>query len=137
MKLNHCFKKKTKILIIGAKEPNDKLVIRFINGLDTSNIICLGDNDKMNLNIYTYAKLKGFTIINSNHYKTGLWKNHSWPSYYDDYNNPDYYKLYYEFLPSKIYILDDNYDSNIERYKFTECLDINKVDVIVIKYNSR
>jgi hypothetical protein len=43
------------------------------------------------------------------------------------------YNIFHDEMPSKIYILDDEYESNIDKYKFINYIKENVVEIIVIK----
>ena len=108
-----------KVMICGSEKSDIKFIRRFMNQVKNC-IIITGSAPGVEHNSYINGTLHGFNIKSNKNY-----------SHIKD-NSIRLFSIYTEEKPSKIYIIDDDYEGNLDKYHFCEYLP-KTVDVIVVK----
>lgn len=108
-----------RIMICGSKKCNPDFIKRFMNQIKNLTIVT-GSSVGVEEAVNTQAIENGLVVrrnINYNNEKD---------------NSLRLYGIYSQEKPFKIYIIDDDYEGNLESYKFTKYLP-NAVDIVVVK----
>ena len=108
-----------KVMICGSNKSNIDLIRRFMNQLKDC-IIITGGAIGIELDVYNNA------VINGCDYRIN--------KEYSDIqsNSTRLYYIYNDEHPSRIYIIDDDYEGNLERYKFIDYIN-ERIRIVVIK----